>query len=96
VRDPAYIRERCRQRQPYWDKINAMWLKHYPQAVYFYRAMLDCRPPKMTAIGLVEDGIFEERIQLSIAIFGETLWNPRREPEDILQLALSPYYRTQD
>ena len=95
VRHPGYIRGRCRQRQPYWDKINASWLKNYPQAVHFYREMLDCRPPKITVTGLIEDGIFEERIQLSIAIFCETLWNPRREPEDILQLALSPYYREQ-
>jgi hypothetical protein len=94
VRDPGYIRERRRQRQPYWDRINALWLKNYRHAVDFYRGILACSPAKMTVTGLLEDGIFDEQIQLSVTIFAETLWNPERDAEEILQLALSPHYHT--
>jgi hypothetical protein len=31
---------------------------------------------------------------LSVTIFAETLWNPERDAEEILQLALSPHYHT--
>jgi hypothetical protein len=92
VRDSGFIRERTRQRKPYWDKIDALWLKHYRHAVDFYRAVLSGGALKMTVTGLVEDGVFEESIPLSVALFAETLWNPSRDAGEILQLALSPYY----
>jgi hypothetical protein len=37
--------------------------------------------------------LFEEEIQASAALLGEMLWNPRRDEKDILNAALSPYYR---
>jgi hypothetical protein len=92
MRQPAYIRERMRIRQPYWDRINTLWLKYYPYATHFYRAMLALSLPSISATGLIEDGIFEEKIQPGVALFAETLWNPNREDDELLQLALSPYY----
>jgi len=41
----------------------------------------------MTATGLIEDGIFEARVQPSVAIFAETLWNPKRDPKVIREFA---------
>ncbi|MDD5706272.1 MAG: alpha-glucuronidase family glycosyl hydrolase [Kiritimatiellae bacterium] len=92
-RDPEFIRRRLHERQPRWDRMNALWLQNYPLAAKFYRAILACRPPRVTVTGLVEDGLFEETIQPSVALFAETLWNPRRSDKDILQRAMSPYYR---
>lgn len=46
----------------------------------------------MTVLGLIEDGLFEEKVQLSAALFAETLWNPRRKDEEILAEARNPYY----
>jgi len=42
---------------------------------------------------LIEDGLFEESIQPSVALFAETIWNPRRSDREILQQAMSPYYK---
>ncbi len=92
MRQPGYVRERMRQRQPYWDRINALWMKYYPYQARFYREMLALGLPSITATGLLEDGIFEEKIQPSVALLAETLWNPMREDEGLLELALSPYY----
>lgn len=91
-RDPEFIRQRLADRQPFWDRINALWIANYPMAMRFYREILDCNPPSFTATALIEDGMFEERIQPSVAILAETLWNPRRDEKDILRLALSPHY----
>lgn len=92
-RDPEFIRERARQRQPKWDRVNVLWARHCEKASRFYREILDCAPAGMTVTGLIEDGMFEEQIQFSVALFAETIWNPRRADEDIVQLAASPYYR---
>ncbi len=86
-RDPGFIRKRLNERKSRWEKINALWLENFPLAADFYRQILDCNPVKMTATGLVEDGLFEEEIQLSVAIFAETLWNPRKNDREILSLA---------
>ena len=92
-RAPSFIRQRLRERQPLWNKRNASWLKDYALAARFYRKMLDCGPPRMTVTALVEDGMIEEVIQPSVALFAETIWDPRRDDDEILELAMSPYYR---
>ncbi len=40
------------------------------------------------AAGLVEDGLFEEKIQTSVALFAEMLWNPEQSDEELLRHAL--------
>lgn len=92
-RDPEFIRARLRDRQSLWDRVNVRWLQNYPQAAMFYRTILACRPSRMTLTGLVEDGVLEEMIQPSVALFAETIWNPRRSDREILERAMSPYYR---
>jgi hypothetical protein len=47
----------------------------------------------MTVVGLIEDGMFEEQIQVSAALLGEMLWNPKRDENEVLDAAMSPYYR---
>lgn len=84
-------RERLALRQNEWDRINAHWFENYPAAARFYREMLDVNPA-MTVAGLVEDGLFEEAISPSVALFAETLWNPRRTDAELLQRAMRPYY----
>jgi hypothetical protein len=91
-RNTEFIKQRAAERQPFWDRINALWLANYPMAVRFYREILDCNPPSFTATALIEDGLFEEKIQPSVAILAETLWNPRRDEKEILLAALSPHY----
>lgn len=93
-RHPRYVRDRFAQRQPRWDMVNALWLQHYPVAAKFYREILDLKPARTLVAGLVEDGMFEETIQPSVALFAQTLWNPYQGDKEILDQALSPYYRT--
>jgi hypothetical protein len=83
--------ERLMLRQNEWDRINSHWLANYPLAARFYREMLAVNPV-MTATGLVEDGMFEEAIQPSVALFAETLWNPAQTDAEILGRAMRPYY----
>ncbi len=91
-RSPASIRRGLEAIREELDYFNHKWVKLYPHAVRFYREVLDCDPAGMTAAGLINDVMFEARIQFSEALFAETVWDPYREPEEILQLAMSPHY----
>lgn len=88
-----WIEQRRRERQVRWDFVNTQWLLHYGQAARFYREILACKPARMLAAGLVEDGMFEHAIPPSVALFGQTIWNPNRPDAEILEQAMSPYYR---
>ena len=44
----------------------------------------------MTVVGLIDDGMFEARIQTSAALLAEMLWNPNRDEKAVLEAALTP------
>lgn len=89
-RDPAFLRERLTARQGEWNAINEGWFRHYPLAARFYREVLAINP-NVLSTGLVEDVLFEARIQPSVALLGEMLWNPRQSDSDLLARAMRPY-----
>jgi hypothetical protein len=80
-------------RQPRWDKVNEAWVKKAGVAAIFYREMAKLKLPAITVAGLIEDSMFEEKIQPSAYIFGETLWNPFRKDAELLKDALDQYFR---
>ncbi len=81
-----------KRREARWDFVNQSWFRHYPLAARFYREMLVAHHGVLTVTGLVEDGAFEQTIQPSVALFAETLWNPKLSDQEILCRAMSPYY----
>lgn len=83
------IRRRLNTRQSHWDRVNMHWLRYFPKGIEFYREILNCKPASMIVTGLIEDGMFEARIQSSVALFAETIWNPLREPDEILEQAVN-------
>jgi hypothetical protein len=91
-RAPGFIRNRSRERQPRWDFVNNLWLQNYPEALRFYQQVRNCTSSNMTVLALIEDGLFEEKIRLSAALFAEMTWNPRRSGKDVLEQAANPYY----
>jgi hypothetical protein len=46
----------------------------------------------MRVLGLIEDGMFEQKIQFSAALFAEMIWNPHRDGDELLQQAGNSYY----
>jgi hypothetical protein len=88
-----FIRDRLKERQPRWDYVNAKWAANYPVALRFYREIRETTSAPMTVVGLIDDGMFEEQIQVSAALLGEMLWNPNRDDAEILDAAMNPFYR---
>ena len=91
-RAASFTRNRCRERQPRWDFVNNLWLQNYPEALRFFHEVRDCASSKMTVLALIDDGLFEEKIQFSAALFAEMIWNPHRSEKELLQQATNPYY----
>ena len=89
-RDPAYLRERLTSRQGELNAVNSGWLRHYPLAARFYREVLAINP-NILSTALIEDVMFDARVQSSMALLGETLWNPHQSDAEILARALRPY-----
>ncbi len=92
-RDPGFIRERLRERQTRWDEVNALWMVNYPQALRFYRELREAAPGAMSVFGLIEDGMFEDTIQPSAALLGETNRPRRRRGQRSLNRAQRPWGR---
>jgi hypothetical protein len=95
-RSARYCRNRLDQRQARWDYVNGLWLRNYPAALSFFREILKTGTKKITATALVEDGMFETRIQPGIALFAHILWNPEVDEKTLPQLASSSYYLSGD
>jgi len=87
-RSQRFIRARLRERQPRWDRMNRLWMRRFPLAQTFYRELLKVQP-NLLVTALVEDGLFESVIQPSVALFAQTVWNPQRSSDEILDAALS-------
>lgn len=92
-RTHEFVANRLRERQPRWDYVNAKWIANYAVAMRFYREMRAATSAPMIVVGLVDDGMFEMRVQPSVSLLGETLWNPSRSEKEVLDAALNPYYR---
>ena len=90
-RGDDFIKARLVERQSRWDEVNRLWLMNFKYAQKFYMELLTSNPSKMTVTGLIEDGMFEERIQPCVALFAEMLWNPDRNPDQLISCAYNPY-----
>ena len=89
-RDPAFLRERLTSRQGELNAVNAGWLRHYPLAARFYREVLAINP-NILSTALIEDVMFDARVQSSMSLLAETLWNPHQSDAEILARAMRPY-----
>lgn len=87
-----YVREKRRARDIMWNQVNTVWCKHYPLAARFYKELLPLCESGMIVQALIEDGVFEESIEISAALFGVTVWDPTIDIDTIFSNAMSLYY----
>ena len=92
-RSRAFIDARSEQRQGRWESVNAGWLGNFQEGLRFLREVRAVNAAPMTVQGLIEDGLFEDRIKIAAALLGEMLWNPGRDKKEYLRLVFSPYFR---
>jgi hypothetical protein len=92
-RSAEFVRQRCAVKQRMLAAIDQRWAESYPYAARFYREVRAHAAGTMTDVALVEDAAFEEAIPLSVALHAETVWNPDQPDRQLLETAMSGYYR---
>ncbi len=89
-RNPAFLKQRLIDRQGELNQINDGWFRNYPLNARFYREVAEVNP-NILSTALIEDVMFDGKIQPSMALLGETLWNPKQKDTDLLARAMRPY-----
>jgi hypothetical protein len=82
--DRDFIRRRAAEVAPRWKQVEVGWRRHLGAVCRTVRAALSGRPGRLTVTGLVEDGMWEERMWLPPCLLAEVLWDPRERPESIV------------
>ncbi len=86
----SFIEKRTREKAKVWKYIDAYWIKNAEYALEAVKRLKDTNS-KALVTGLIEDGMLEDEIHSSAAIFAELLWDPCRNAEDIiLEVLLRP------
>lgn len=78
-----FIEERTAKRGKIWEHVSAFWLKN-GNYCYDYIKLLGAEKSDSLVVGLVEDGLFEQKIWLPVALYGEMLWDCSKDFSDLL------------
>ena len=73
-----YIKERSALKNPLWKNVTSGWLRNAELARTIVSLIAKKNAAPILEM-LVEDGCFEDKIPLPVAILAEILWNPERE-----------------
>ncbi len=82
-----FIKERFHQKEKLWKYVDAFWVKNASYAKEVIK-LLAASNKKTLVTGLIEDGVIEEKIPLSVRIFSELLWNAKEETDEIILKAM--------
>ena len=82
----AFIRERQIKKDKIWKIVRGGWLKN---AEYMRKtvALIAENGDEPIIQALVEDGMFENKIALPVAIYAQTLWTPNDSIQEIIEKA---------
>lgn len=87
ISDKSYRQALWEARRPLCRFYQAFWLKHADKVQQLIRLL----PESAMMTCLVEDALFEERVDLPVALYAALLWDDTRKLEDILyEVALHP------
>ncbi len=83
--DRDFIRRRAAMLAARWKHVELGWRRNLPAVCKTVRAALAARPKRLTVTGLVEDALWEENMYLPPCLLAEALWNPRENPDRIVE-----------
>ncbi len=82
--DRDFIRRRTELIEPRWKQNEIGWRERLPAVCRTIQAAVAARPKRLTITGLVDDGMWEERMFLPTCLLAEAMWNPNERPESII------------
>lgn len=79
-----YIERRAREKAPRWRFVEREWRRNLGYLLRTVKALVDARPVESSVFGLAEDGMWEARMWLPVALMAEAAWNPDRAPDELV------------
>lgn len=83
--DSGYINRRSKEKIPRWKYVEKEWRKNMKCVTEILKVILEANPARTTVLGLVEDGLWEEKMWLPVALLAEAMWNPYISPKELIE-----------
>ena len=83
-RSGQFVKERIPRQDRIWKIRQANWIRHVENVRLIVQSLIKDKD-YMNIQGLVEDGMFEAKIYLPVAIYAETLWDCQKDGMDTVQ-----------
>lgn len=78
-----FIRKRTEEKVPLWNHVNTYWLQNADYAYKIIKQMLSANKDCMIT-ALVEDGMLEAQIPMSVALYAEMLWDCKKTVPELI------------
>ena len=72
-------------KEPRWKFVEIEWRQYLAYLIDVIKTIVSADPYRSSVIGLVEDGLWEERMWFPVALLAEVAWNPDLEAEKIIR-----------
>jgi hypothetical protein len=82
---PRFIRDRARAKEDLWLYKQTYWVKNLEYVMRTMRSIANGRAFRKCVMGLLEDGLWEDRTWLAGALLAEAMWNPLESPDELLR-----------
>ncbi len=88
---PREVSARYNEKKKIWRYQNAYWLKNADKSHTMIKILRDETEGNTSVTALIEDGLFEEKINFGAAVMGLSMWDCDRDIKDIMcDAALMP------
>ena len=67
-----------------WKYVQSIWLTNAGYAAEAVRLMANKKNGKLYITGLIEDGMFEDKVMLPAALYSEILWDPNQDIDKMI------------
>lgn len=81
----GFIRNRAIEKEELWKYNQTWWIKNIKYVLDTFRLIKNRNTGKVSIVGLVEDGIWEEHMWSPVALLAESLWNPDEEADELVR-----------
>lgn len=82
---PRFIRNRSREKEELWRYKQTYWVNNLDCVTRVMASIAQGRAFRKCVTGLLEDGMWEDRMWLAGALLAEAMWNPFEPPDELLR-----------
>ncbi|MBE7052456.1 MAG: hypothetical protein E7395_07815 [Ruminococcaceae bacterium] len=78
------IQARLSRKQKIWHYVNSYWIRNADKAQKMIQVMKNATAGEMMMTALIEDGMFEEKINYGASVMAQIMWNCEKNIKDIM------------